>query len=71
MTDELQAPAIARAASGIAYVYGEFTGGLLEHAPVGAVRWPDPGPDLAVMQRVKNMLDPKGLLNKGALYGRI
>jgi glycolate oxidase FAD binding subunit len=75
LTSDLKAPAVARAGSGIVYVYGEtdHKGGkyVLENAPVGADRWPSPGSDFPLMQRVKNMLDPKGLLNKGALYGRI
>ena len=33
--------------------------------------WPAPGGDLELMRRVKQMFDPKGLLNRGRLYGRI
>lgn len=33
--------------------------------------WPEPGAEFGVMQQIKGMLDPKGLLNKGRLYGRI
>lgn len=33
--------------------------------------WPSPGADLDVMKRVKQMLDPKHLLNRGRLHGRI
>jgi FAD/FMN-containing dehydrogenase len=33
--------------------------------------WPQPGPDLAVMRRIKDMLDPEHLLNRGRLHGRI
>jgi FAD/FMN-containing dehydrogenases len=33
--------------------------------------WPDPGPELATMQRIKQMFDPNNLLNKGRLHGRI
>jgi glycolate oxidase FAD binding subunit len=33
--------------------------------------WPEPGSGFPVMQRIKHMLDPKHLLNKGRLYGRI
>jgi glycolate oxidase FAD binding subunit len=33
--------------------------------------WPVPGPDLEIMQRIKAMFDPQGLLNRGRLYGRI
>jgi glycolate oxidase FAD binding subunit len=34
-------------------------------------RWPLPGPDLAMMERLKRMFDPNHLLNRGALYGRL
>ncbi len=33
--------------------------------------WPSPGADLDVMKRIKQMLDPKHLLNRGRLHGRI
>jgi glycolate oxidase FAD binding subunit len=33
--------------------------------------WPRTGSDFPMMERVKQMLDPHGLLNKGRLYGRI
>jgi glycolate dehydrogenase FAD-binding subunit len=33
--------------------------------------WPAPGTDLEMMQRIKRMFDPQGLLNRGRLYGRI
>jgi glycolate oxidase FAD binding subunit len=52
-------PAIARAASGVTYLYGERE-----------AAW-EPGGDFPLMQRIKNMFDPKGLLNPGRLYGRI
>lgn len=69
---------VARAGSGILRSYTETapatpaqTIRVVEHAPPGVERWPDPGEDLAWMQRIKQMFDPKGLLNRGALYGRI
>jgi FAD/FMN-containing dehydrogenase len=34
-------------------------------------RWPMPGSDFAMMQKIKQMFDPKGLLNPGRLYGRL
>ena len=74
LMERLTGPAVARAASGIVYAYGsaEAPGRhVLEHAPAGVDRWPSPGPDFALMQSVKQMFDPHGLLNKGALYGRI
>ena len=66
-------PAVARAGSGILHTYGAAAeaGYVLEHALEGVERWPSPGPDFALMQSVKRMFDPHGLLNKGALYGRI
>jgi glycolate oxidase FAD binding subunit len=54
-------PAIARAASGVTYLYGE------DSAP----EWNNTGNDFALMQRIKNMFDPQGILNPGRLYGRI
>lgn len=33
--------------------------------------WPSPGTDFDLMTRVKKMFDPKGLFNRGRLYGRI
>jgi glycolate oxidase FAD binding subunit len=33
--------------------------------------WPSPGPDLELMRRLKATFDPKSLLNKGRLHGRI
>lgn len=34
-------------------------------------QWPEPGPDLELMRRLKETFDPANLLNKGRLYGRI
>jgi glycolate oxidase FAD binding subunit len=48
---------------------------VIEFAPPGEKQrldlWPNPGPDLEVMRRVKRMFDPRNLLNPGRLYGRI
>jgi len=33
--------------------------------------WPDPGDDLEIMRRVKNLFDPGNVLNRGRLYHRI
>ena len=74
LMEALDGPAIARAGSGVVYGYGACSAKascVIEHGPPGLHRWPKPGPDFPLMQRVKHMLDPKGLLNKGALYGRI
>jgi glycolate oxidase FAD binding subunit len=49
--------------------------GVIEHVPGRQVtareQWPEPGNDFPVMTDIKKMLDPKGLLNRGRLYGRI
>ena len=48
---------------------------LVEFAPPekkqAADLWPEPGSDLAIMERVKQLFDPHRLLNPGRLYGRI
>ncbi|MCW5981538.1 MAG: FAD-binding protein [Bryobacteraceae bacterium] len=48
---------------------------LLEFGPLngsgGVERWPNPGPDFAMMERVKLLFDPNRLLNRGRLYGRL
>lgn len=33
--------------------------------------WPNPGPELEVMRKVKQLYDSRNLLNRGRLYGRI
>jgi len=33
--------------------------------------WPDPGPELEWMKKLKSTFDPSGILNPGRLYGRI
>lgn len=74
-------PAVARAATGV--VWGCFSdwreargrNAVVEFAPEEAKRelvlWPNPGDDFPVMQRIKRLFDPAGLLNRGRLYGRI
>lgn len=77
-------PALARAGNGVVYVYQEDAAdagldgsskGAVEFAPEAAKRsldlWPRPGSDFPVMQKVKQLFDPKLLLNRGRLYGRI
>ena len=76
-------PALARAGTGVVYVYyadaaqAKVDGdkGAVEFAPEAAKRslalWPQPGTDFPVMQRIKQLFDPKLLLNRGRLYGRI
>jgi len=76
--------ALVRAGSGVCYVYFPDTGALrlprigqsvIEFAPPEFrglhELWPRPGDDFAMMKKVKEMFDPKGLLNHGRLYGRI
>ncbi len=50
-------------------------GTVVEFAPENRkeemVLWPAPGPDLAIMKRIKHMFDPQLLLNRGRLYSRI
>lgn len=83
-------PALARAASGVCYLYyadaaeaarvaatAQERGwiAVIEHAPEHRKEeldlWPNPGPDFEMMVRIKQMLDPAGLLNRGRLYRRI
>jgi glycolate oxidase FAD binding subunit len=33
--------------------------------------WPEPGGDFTIMKQIKQMFDPKGLLNRGRLYNQI
>jgi len=48
---------------------------VVEFAPQSvretAELWPAPGSDFAMMKKVKEMFDPRYLLNRGRLYGRI
>ena len=78
--ESLPGPAIARAGSGVCYGYfadgKEAVGrGVVEFAPQKlretAELWPKPGSDFAMMKMIKEMFDPRGLLNRGRLYGRI
>ena len=79
--ESLPDPAIARAGSGV--VYGHFAESANRRGSVGVIDfapqalretqelWPNPGDALETMKRIKVMLDPLGLLNRGRLYGRI
>jgi glycolate oxidase FAD binding subunit len=81
--EKLDAPAIARAGTGV--VYGCFEKadeyracgrrGTVEFAPHAAKGqlelWPNPGSGFTLMKRIKQMFDPENLLNEGRLYGRI
>jgi glycolate oxidase FAD binding subunit len=78
-----EGPALARAGNGVVYLYFEdgtkatvgTNRGAIEFAPAMAKRnlelWPNPGNDFAVMHKIKQLFDPKSLLNRGRLYGRI
>jgi glycolate oxidase FAD binding subunit len=78
-----QVPVLARAGTGVCYACFPSAAeaatsgmqGLVEFAAPnvkeGLTQWPEPGSDLGLMQQVKNMFDPKHLLNRGRLYGRI
>ena len=78
----LDVPLISRAGSGVTYAYFSSPEeailpgkGVIEFAPESKKTkldlWPEPGTDFGMMKKVKNMFDPKNLLNVGRLYGRI
>jgi FAD linked oxidases, C-terminal domain len=82
--EALPVQAAARAGSGVCYGYFEQASDVrqppvgtsaVEFAPQGfretSELWPRPGNDFAMMKRIKDMFDPRGLLNRGRLYGRI
>jgi glycolate dehydrogenase FAD-binding subunit len=83
-------PVVARAASGVCYVYfdkawkaatwtaataRQYPGAVTEFAPqeykADLDLWPAPGSDLEIMKRIKQLLDPHHLLNRGRLYNHI
>lgn len=75
-------PLIARAATGVSYAYCEQPPAFMppfpcvvEYSPepreAGLELWPNAGADFSIMQKIKQMLDPEQLLNKGRYYGRI
>jgi glycolate oxidase FAD binding subunit len=78
--ESMPAKALARAGSGVCYGYFDdwrdaLGRGLVEYGPNEARRQTalasveDPG--FAMMKKVKDMLDPQSLLNRGRLYGCI
>jgi glycolate oxidase FAD binding subunit len=84
--DWMPATALSRAGSGVCYGYfpqvqelallTDFgPGAVIEFAPQSfreaADLWPVPGSDFEMMKKIKDMFDPRGLLNRGRLYGRI
>lgn len=77
-------PVVARAANGVAYLFHAAAPQSLSTPPGahvvmeagpadrnGLTQWPEPANGFEVMEKIKQMLDPKQLLNKGRLYGRI
>jgi glycolate oxidase FAD binding subunit len=76
---------LARAGNGVCYAHLDSLQqaadalrvgkAVMEYGPAGRdgtlEMWPDPGNAFPIMQRVKEMFDPKNLLNRGRLYGRI
>ena len=74
-------PAVARAGTGVVYAHFPESGkrrgavGVIDFAPQSVREthelWPYPGDALETMKKIKAMLDPQGLLNRGRLYGRI
>jgi hypothetical protein len=84
--DWMPAAALARAGSGVCYGYfpqaqdlalltDYSAGAVIEFAPQSfreqANLWPAPGSDFEMMKKIKDMFDPRRLLNRGRLYGRI
>jgi glycolate oxidase FAD binding subunit len=82
----LPGEALARAGNGVVYgFFADWQGAaewckkskwtaIVESAQADCpaeVRWPQPGTDFGVMEKVKDLFDPKRLLNRGRLYGRI
>lgn len=70
-------PMIARAANGVGWGYSEkplaLPGGYRYVVESGEalLPWPAAGSSFAMMERIKQMFDPKNLLNPGRLYVRI
>jgi glycolate oxidase FAD binding subunit len=64
-----------RAAAFAAEAAGRDWKAVVEFAPEARKAaldlWPSPGSDFDLMTRVKRLFDPKGLLNRGRMYGRI
>jgi len=80
LLESLPAPALARAGSGVCYGYfldpeKALGRGVIEFAPAQLRErgplWPSPGSDFVIMEKVKDLFDPRRLLNPGRLYGRI
>ena len=65
----------AEAAAFAAAMAREHPGTVVEFAPEACKEkldlWPAPGADLEIMKRIKQMFDPRNLLNRGRLYRHI
>jgi glycolate oxidase FAD binding subunit len=84
--EAIHAPVLARAGTGVCYAYfdkaeaaaelvGRTRNAIIEFAPEARKPklnlWPAPGPDFELMKRIKLMLDPEHLLNRGRLYRQL
>jgi glycolate oxidase FAD binding subunit len=82
----LNTPVVARAGSGVCYVYFDKAesaaeaverthNAIIEFAPEDRKPklnlWPTPGPDFEIMRRIKHMFDPEHLLNRGRFYRQL
>ncbi len=82
---KLPGAVVARAGNGVCYAHVESAAqasealrvgkAVMEYGPASRdtslIMWPDTGDSFTVMQRVKEMFDPKNLLNRGRFYGRL
>ncbi len=82
----LPVPVVARAGNGVCYAYFDRVSEAAQavHASQKAIMefgpqqpetdqepWPSPGPDLELMKRIKQMFDPRHLLNRGRFFRHI
>jgi len=65
---KLGVPAIARAGSGVIYAHYRRNAGAHYSENALSQEWSG---DFAMMEKIKQMLDPEHLLNRGRLFGRI
>ena len=47
----------------------EFTGPAVDRRTL--TLWPGPGGDFEIMKKIKDLFDPRALLNRGRLHGRL
>jgi len=67
-------PQLAQASAWLGQAPRLETTAVIESGPANRenlVQWPGPGPDFAIMEKIKVMFDPDRLLNRGRLYGRL